>query len=81
MYEVLDSRGRPIMKGEEVNSGTVTLSFGRCEQGVYLCHDRLHRRVKVCCTTLYRIECIVSYCDVTCHITLHRMSRRGRTLR
>ena len=29
VYEVLDSRGRPVEKGEEVESGKVTLSFGR----------------------------------------------------
>ena len=29
VYEVLDSKGRPIPKGEEVHEGTVTLSFGR----------------------------------------------------
>ena len=29
VYEVLDSRGRPIPKGEEVESGIVTISFGR----------------------------------------------------
>jgi U32 family peptidase len=29
VYEVLDSKGRPIGKGEEVQDGTVTLSFGR----------------------------------------------------
>lgn len=29
VYEVLDSKGRPIARGEEVQDGTVTLSFGR----------------------------------------------------
>lgn len=29
VYEVLDHKGRPIPKGEEVHEGVVTLSFGR----------------------------------------------------
>ena len=38
VYEVLDSKGRPIPKGEEVDSGTVTISFGRsaCDIGCYI---------------------------------------------
>ena len=29
VYEVLNSMGRPIERGQEVDSGRVTLSFGR----------------------------------------------------